>query len=98
LNGPCTDPRTKYGGGYKYHLGFNAQTGRLYDRCLSDILRFIGSVGEPWFARFREVDDLLKLPDSPLSATEKLDLQAARAGKWNPSLVAASLKLFGIKE
>lgn len=47
LNGPCsTEPvyRDK-----KYHHRFNAKSGSTYERCLDDLLRFIGDVGEPWF-------------------------------------------------
>ena len=51
----------------RYHLRFNAQTWSTFDRCINDMERFVKEHGEPWFARFREAQELLKMSDTLLS-------------------------------
>jgi hypothetical protein len=80
-----------------YHFRFNAQTGSTYDRCIDDLVRYVGQEGEPWFLRFREPDALLTCDDSPLRQAEKERLRAALAGHGDPDSVAQSLKLLGTK-
>jgi hypothetical protein len=48
LNGPQSDvARTRDG---KYHLRFNAKSRHMYERCITDLIRFVDSECEPWFA------------------------------------------------
>jgi hypothetical protein len=96
LNGPYSDPSILHSG--RYHLRFNAETGSTFDRCVNDLDRFVAEHGEPWFQKFHSIDALLQLPDSPLKPQEKKFLLAAKDGEVNASHVAASLKIFGIKE
>lgn len=95
LNGPFSDPGRIHDG--RYHHRFNAQTGSTYDRCIEDLVRFVVEHGEPWFVRFRELDALLTLADSPLRPPEKERLRAAIAGQPDPAAIAQSLKLLGLK-
>ncbi len=96
LNGPYSDPSILRSG--LYHLRFNAETGSTFDRCVKDLERFVVEYGEPWFKKFHSIDALLQLPDSPLKPHERKLLLAAKNGEANASHVAASLKIFGIKE
>ncbi len=58
LNGPQSDiARTRDG---KYHLRFNAKSRHMYERCITDLIRFLDSECEPWFADLR-----LKNPGTP---------------------------------
>jgi hypothetical protein len=58
LNGPQSDiARTRDG---KYHLRFNAKSRHMYERCITDLIRFLDSECEPWFADLR-----LKNPSTP---------------------------------
>ena len=95
INGPYSDPsRLRQG---LYHLSFNAQSGHMYDRCVEDLLRFVLEQGEPWFRQFENTDSLLATSGSPLTGTQREALGASIAGNADPSNVAQSLKLLGIK-
>ena len=96
LNGPISDAGLERAG--RYHLRFNAETGSTYERCIDDLTRFVVEQGEPWFERFRSVESLLHLADSPLGPNEKEFLVAADEGRSSTERVAASLKILGIKE
>jgi hypothetical protein len=51
LNGPQSDiARTRSG---RYHLRFNAKSRHMYDRCLTDLVRFVNDECEPWFAEMK---------------------------------------------
>jgi hypothetical protein len=51
LNGPQSDiARTRNG---KYHLRFNAKSRHMYERCITDLIRFVDSECEPWFAALK---------------------------------------------
>ena len=51
LNGPQSDvARTRNG---KYHLRFNAKSRHMYDRCVTDLIRFVDTECEPWFAELK---------------------------------------------
>lgn len=96
LNGPHSDAGIISGG--RYHLRFNAETGSTFERCVDDLGRFVVEQGEPWFQKFRSVEALSKLSDSPLRPEVKESLLAAHNGQSSPPRIAASLKLLGIKE
>ncbi len=96
LNGPHTDASMLRSG--RYHLRFNAETGSTYERCINDLARIVVEQGEPWFQKFCSVGDLLQPSDSPLRPKEQDFLLAAHEGRASADRVAASLKIFGIKE
>jgi len=95
LNGPWSDATRVRAG--RYHLRFNAKSGDTYDRCIDDLLRFVVDHGEPWFEPFHTIDNLLRLPESPLRPSEKELLADAIAGNAKLENVANSLRIFGIK-
>ncbi len=95
LNGPYSDPTRLRSG--SYHLRFNAKTGSTFERCVEDLVRFVVEQGEPWFQRFKTVDDLLEHEESPLHATEKELLRAARRDASTTENESVSLKVLGIK-
>lgn len=95
LNGPLSDPGRSRSGGY--HLQFNAVSGDTFERCIDDLARFVVEQGEPWFDTFHSTDNLLRLPDSPLTQSSKQLLADAIAGNANPDNEANSLKILGIK-
>lgn len=95
LNGLCSDASTLRAG--QYHLRFNAETGSTYDRCVEDLVRFVVEQGEPWFQQWNSVDALMQ-SDSPLRPEQRDFLRAARDGYPSAERIAASLKIFGIKE
>jgi hypothetical protein len=95
LNGPFSDPtRTRAG---NYHLRFNAKSGSTYERCITDLVRFVVEQGEPWFTRFRDPRELIEAVDSPLRPEEIDFLAAALSGASQPDNVALSRKILGIK-
>jgi hypothetical protein len=96
LNGPLSDPGRLRAGGY--HLRFNAASGSMYDRCVDDLVRFVVEQGEAWFQTCATIEAILNRADSPLKPDAKLLLQAAQMGQTDPTRLAASLKLLGIKE
>ena len=75
----------------RYHLSFNAKSGSQYERCLTDLERFVVDQCEPWFQRFRTVESLLTDLETPLNDAEREALFAAHAGISDPERVAASL-------
>jgi hypothetical protein len=81
--------------GYAYHHRFNAETWNTYARCVDELALFMTEVAEPWFAEWREPQDLMGHPELPTS-TRKL-LAEAVAGHANPESVVASLKALGVK-
>lgn len=95
LNGPSSDPSKLRSG--RYHPRFNAKSGDTYERCIEDLLRFVVEQGEPWFHRFHSPDNLLRSPDSPLTAPEKQFLTDALTGNTNPKNETNSLKILGIR-
>jgi hypothetical protein len=51
LTGPQSDVgRTRAG---KYHLRFSAKSRHMYERCITDLVRFVDAECEPWFAEQR---------------------------------------------
>jgi hypothetical protein len=96
MNGPSSDAgRSREG---RYHLRFNAQTGSTFERCVDDLVRFVGEQGEPWFRRFTNMTDLTQSGDSPLRSREREFLEAALAGRGSADNAAASRKILGIKQ
>lgn len=95
LNGPESDPETLRAG--RYHLSFNAKSNHNYDRCLTDLVRIVQEVGEPWFERFDDPDALLNDPGTPLSEAGRESLRAALLKQADPDCVAASRELFGLE-
>jgi hypothetical protein len=95
LNGPFSDPTLTREGGY--HLRFNAKSGSTYDRCVDDLVRFVAEQGEPWFTRFRDSGTLVEAADSPLHLDSVELLKAALIGRLDPTNVAISRKILGIK-
>ena len=81
----------------QYHFRFNAQTGSTYERCIDDLVRYVVNEGEPWFARFREIEALLTLQDSPLRESERESLRMAVTGQSDVAALDTSLKKLGIK-
>jgi hypothetical protein len=75
LNGPQSDvSRTRAG---KYHLRFNAKSRHMYERCLTDLVRFVDAECDPWFVEMRgkplATDHLAKGDRSePSDVTRKL--------------------------
>lgn len=54
LNGPQSDAaRTRSG---KYHLRFRVESRHMYERCLTDLIRFVDSECEPWFIEMHPPD------------------------------------------
>ncbi len=96
LNGPNSDATSASTG--RYHLRFNAATGSTFDRCVHDLVRFFNEQGLPWFRQFEDTASLIERADSPLGAEAKSLLFNAINGQEKPENVAASLKLFGIKD
>lgn len=96
LNGPHSDEFAKVRSS-RYHLCFNAESGSTYDRCITDLVRYVIDHGESWFQQWSSIDSLLQ-PNSPLTSNARDSLRAARDGLSSPERVAASLKIFGIKE
>jgi hypothetical protein len=96
MNGPSSDPERSREG--RYHLRFNAQTGSTFERCVDDLVRFVGEQGEPWFRRFTNMTDLMQSGDSPLRSQERELLKAALAGRGSPENAAASRKILGIRQ
>jgi len=96
LNGPSSDPGTIHEG--RYHLRFNAKSGSMLDRCVDDLVRFVGERGEPWFHRFREPDRLVGLADSPLQADEREALRSALSGLADADRIRHSKSLLGIAD
>lgn len=95
LNGPHSDPDRLRSG--RYHLRFNAMSWSMYDRCIEDLFRFATEQGEPWFLRFRSLEDLIVSRESPLSEKAKTLLADSARGNYHPENVARSLKLLGLK-
>jgi hypothetical protein len=96
LNGPSSDAERSRAG--RYHFRFNAQTGSTFERCVDDLVRFVGEQGEPWFQRFTDMAELTSSGDSPLRSRERELLEAALAGRGSPENDAASRKILGIKQ
>jgi hypothetical protein len=95
LNGPYSDATLTRKG--HYHLSFNAKSGSSYDRCITDLVRFVNEQGEPWFNRFQNIKKLLKEKDSPLNSEVKEYLKEANSGQGVPENETASHKILGIK-
>ena len=96
LNGPCTSDfigRRPPG----YHLSFNARSFSQYERCLTDVLRFVREQGLPWFSEYADPAALIERVDSPLSPPERARLQAAQAGNSDATAIAASRKLLRLR-
>jgi hypothetical protein len=96
FNGPSSDPG-RLADERRYHLSFHARSFSMFDRCVGDIVRFIEEQGEPWFRKFRSVENLLEQPDTPLRPEEQERLRAAQRGEASADCIAASYKLLGIK-
>lgn len=95
LNGPDSDSGTSRSG--RYHLSFNAKSNHNYDRCLTDLVRIVQDVGEPWFERFDGLERLLTDPGSPLGESAREGLREAVEGQEDPARVAETRRLFGLK-
>jgi hypothetical protein len=93
LNGPDTDRAPREG---RFHLRFNAESLDSFDRCVQDLARYVREVGEPWFARFRDVDTLLSDGDSPLQKDAKTCLRAALDGRSSDEAVTLTKKELGL--
>ena len=52
LNGPDSDMPETYEG--RFHLRFNTKSGSTYDRCITDLVRYVNEFGEPWFSSVKE--------------------------------------------
>ena len=96
LNGPCTDDVKRFAAD-RFHLRFNAVSGSTYERCLADMVRFVRSRGEPWFAGFPSPLALLEEPSTPLDAVARDALAQSLDGQASPARIAGSLKRLGIK-
>ena len=97
LNGPISNDGRFWD--RRLHLRFNAETGSTYERCQTDLFRFVTEQLDPWFLQFSNSQMLLDHPETPLSESSRVALTAAALhGSSNPELVTASLKLLGIKK
>ncbi|WP_146583597.1 DUF4304 domain-containing protein [Posidoniimonas polymericola] len=57
LNGPQSDvARTRSG---KYHLRFRVESRHMYERCMTDLIRFVDSECEPWFIEMQHSEATL---------------------------------------
>lgn len=95
LKGPQSDPGTLRAG--RYHLSFNAESDHSFERCLSDLVRLVQEVGEPWFGKFADPEALLTDSESPLAETVRKSLREAIASQADPDRIAATRELFGLK-
>lgn len=81
--------------GYAYHHRFNAETGSTYGRCLEELDFYMTEVAEPWFSEWRDPRRLMIHDKLSIAARE--GLASAISGNASPDIVAASLKVLGIK-
>ncbi len=95
LNGPFSDPTLTRTG--SYHLRFNAKSGSMYDRCITDLVRFVVEQGEPWFDRFRDALILTDARVSPLTPDSIKALTSALRGNSQSDNIAKSRKILDIK-
>ena len=95
LNGPFSDPALTRAG--NYHLRFNVKSWSAYERCIDDLIRFVVEQGEPWFQRFRDSSALVDTRLTPLRSESIEALSAALRGDSEPTNVANSRKVLGIK-
>ena len=92
--GVLSDPVRRMNG-RAYHHRFNAETWSTYDGCVEELVLFMTEFAEPWFAEWRDPQNLMTHSQLRQS-TQKL-LQEALDGHSNPESIAASLKALGIK-
>lgn len=93
LNGPHSDQAYDE----RLHLRFNAESFHSFDRCVTDLVRYVATTGEAWFLAFRAPNDLLVRDDSPLQDEEKSALRDAVAGNAAEEKVKASRKELGLE-
>lgn len=66
------------------------------DRCSEEIEQFCRTVGESWFARWRDPRKLIGSRRSPLSEEARRGLERQLLGKADPGMVEASRAILGI--
>jgi hypothetical protein len=62
--------------------------------CSADLVRFVTTVGQPWFAGLSDTESLLG-PASPLGPDERAALRDALNGETRPQIEAVSRKILG---
>jgi len=66
------------------------------ERCAREVLEWCQRVGEPWYAKWRDLDLLLDDTQSPLDDTAKVGLRSSRDGAANGEFVGRSRKELGV--
>lgn len=95
LNGPSSDVATERK--HRYHLRFNAKSRHMFDRCVTDLERFVSECAEPWFRKYLNPSELAANNEGPLKYESRDSLIAALSGNDDPARLAASFALLGIK-
>ena len=97
LNGPDSDvyrcPDSP--NGKRYRLSYSKDDESI-DRCAEHAAEWCSDVAEPWFARWRNLDDLVADAESPLSSTAKAALSQSIDGIPSPDAVSISRAIVGL--
>lgn len=92
LNGPTSSPGYDV---HRYHHSFNAKSRSQFDRCVTDLVRFVREIGEPWFLRHAELSVLVGASEV-LAEVAQAGLRSSRAGVADSASWARSRRLLGI--
>jgi hypothetical protein len=99
LNGPCINDgwwKSETIFSCKKYLNFSNEIDSITE-CSNNILGYINIIGIPWFDEFKNDNQLLTNPKSPLNKDQKLALSNVLSGNLNPDNVILSKKVLGIK-
>lgn len=94
LNGPHADAATVRDG--DYHLRFNAKNPTTYERCISDMVRFVAERVEPWFVA-NCTKEALTGERSVLQDRARELLRNAAEGQTAESSLVCSRTVLGLK-
>lgn len=75
LNGPNSDePEYRE---HRFHLRFNAKSWSTYDRCITDLVRFVTDVCEPWLSQ-QKLDKTMANNENILLSRKLLGLKKVK--------------------
>jgi len=87
LNGPYSK-----GAGLRLDFGASEQS---VDQCAAEMLQYVQDVAEPWFRRWRNIDQLLHDPTSPLDPDARTCLREATESRASSERVRQTQRLLG---